>query len=88
MSRIQLPDTLDLSAAGELRSAIISHRGEDLTVDASEVQRLGGLCLQVLLAARQAWTLDGKDFRLVNISASCRDALNLAQAMTALAVEE
>jgi len=33
-----------------------------LSLDASGVQRLGGLCLQVLLSAEATWATDGHPF--------------------------
>lgn len=61
-----LPRVLDLGAAGPLWSALAGLRGQSLTLDASEVERFGGLCLQVLLAARTAWAGDG--FQIINPS--------------------
>ena len=88
MAALSLAPLLDLSAAMPLRALLLAHRGADLDLDASEVQRLGGLCLQVLLAARRTWEADGSKLRIVNVSDACRDALGLAQAGPALGLEE
>ena len=56
---LRLDEELDLAAAAPLKAAILACRGEALQLDASAVQRLGGLCLQVLLAAAEAWRGDG-----------------------------
>jgi chemotaxis protein CheX len=61
---LELPSALDLAAAAPLLQELRDRRGGPLTVDGSNVQRLGGLCLQVLLAAKEAWRADGCDFRL------------------------
>jgi chemotaxis protein CheX len=84
---LALPQVLDLSAAMPLRALLIVHRGADLDLDAACVERLGGLCLQVLLAAHRTWEADGMTLRLLNLSDPCRDALRLAQAEMALGVE-
>ena len=55
---LRLDEELDLSAAAPLKVALQARRGEALALDASAVQRLGGLCLQVLLAAAEAWRAD------------------------------
>jgi len=57
---LRLDAILDLKAAGGLHSALMARRGHDLMVDVSEVRRLGGQCLQVLLAATKAWSADGR----------------------------
>ena len=50
-----LPARLDLTAARRLMRDFRDRSGDPLTVDASQVDLLGGLCLQVLLAAVQDW---------------------------------
>lgn len=55
-----LQPVLDLKAAEPLKVAFIERRGQSLEIDASAVQRLGGLCLQVLLSARKTWAEDGQ----------------------------
>jgi len=64
-----LPDQMDSSAAAALRESLIERRGQDLALDGANVERFGGLCLQVLLSAAQAWALDGRSFGVVNASA-------------------
>ena len=56
---IALPAVLDIQSAEALRVQLLGARGRPLTIDGSAVERLGGLCLQVLLAARQTWAADG-----------------------------
>ena len=65
---LALPQVLDLKAADPLRAELLGLRGRDLELDASEVARLGGLCLQVLLSARQTWAADGRRLRLASVS--------------------
>ncbi len=87
MPTLSLSPVLDLNAAAPLRSLILMHRGQDLDIDAANVERVGGLCIQVLLAARQTWAADQKTIRIINLSDTCQDALRLTQAGTALGVE-
>ena len=54
-----LPETLDLPAAAPLAESLLKCVGEDLVLDASEVRRLGGSCLQVLLSAARTWSAEG-----------------------------
>ena len=52
---LTLPARLDLTAARRLTRELRDRSGSPLQIDASGVEVLGGLCLQVLLAARQQW---------------------------------
>ena len=58
---VALPAVLDIRAAGPLKAELLALRGQPVTLDASAVQRLGGLCLQVLLSARATWAADAQD---------------------------
>lgn len=64
MAALALPETLDLKAAGPLKAAFLQCRGDAIEVEAGQVRRLGGLCLQILLAASKAWAQDGKAFSI------------------------
>jgi chemotaxis protein CheX len=55
---------LDFAAARPLWQELRQLRGAPLALDASEVERLGGLCLQVLLAASAEWRAAGLEFRI------------------------
>jgi chemotaxis protein CheX len=61
---VSLPSNLDLQAAEPLRAELMSLRGRPLGLDASQVNRMGGLCLQVLLSARATWSQDGLPLRI------------------------
>lgn len=72
-----LAPILDLKAAAPLRSALLERRGHPLELDAADVQRLGGLCLQILLAAAATWRADGLPMRVGPRSEAFLDALRL-----------
>jgi len=67
---VVLPPVLDIRAAGPLQAEILGLRGQPLTIDASAVERLGGLCLQVLLSARSTWAADGQTLTVTTGDAS------------------
>jgi chemotaxis protein CheX len=75
--RIELPEMLDLRAATPLASQLLTQRGEEVILDASAVQRLGGQCLQILLSARATWELDGTQLRIVDPSPGFVEGLEL-----------
>ena len=74
---LALPAVLDLVAASTLLEEFLVRRGRALDVDAAGVQRLGGQCLQVLLAARAAWVVDDCELRLTNCSEDFLATLDL-----------
>jgi chemotaxis protein CheX len=48
-----------LRAAKPLAAALLAARGKQVVIQAQDVRRLGGLCLQVLLSADLTWARDG-----------------------------
>ncbi len=74
---VKLAENLDLPAAAPLLADLLARRGRDVTIDASGSQRLGGQCLQVLLAARATWSEDGHGFRVIGASAEFAEAAAL-----------
>ena len=71
----QLPPVLDLNVASTLRDEFLGRRGSALRVDASRVERLGGLCLQVLIAARAAWAEDRQELMVDALSSELEAGL-------------
>jgi chemotaxis protein CheX len=74
---VQLAEILDLNAAEPLRQALVERRGAPVVLDGSNVGRLGGLCLQVLISAQKTWAEDGYDFRLERCSTALLEQLRL-----------
>lgn len=72
---VELPEVLDLKAATPLTVEFLTLRGRPVHVDASNVQRLGGQCLQVLLSAAMTWKADKIPFALVNVSGDLNEGL-------------
>ena len=73
MHRVTLPAVLDLKVAAPLQAELLAVRGGPVGIDASAVERLGGLCLQVLLSARSTWADDGQDLCFPEASAAFSD---------------
>ena len=74
---ITLGDSLDMTAAAPLVRELLARRGHPVALDASQVRRLGGQCLQVLLSAQVTWSADGAAFEIVNPSPEFAEALAL-----------
>lgn len=74
---LSLQEKLDFGAVNALKTAIEAQVGNDLEVDASAVEHMGTLCLQVLLAAAQDWSRSGHKFQMTNASEICLTQLSL-----------
>lgn len=74
---VTLSDALDMTAAGPLVTALLAVRGKPVALDASNVSRLGGQCLQVLLSAQATWASDGQPFEIVEPSPEFAEGLAL-----------
>lgn len=73
-AKLLLEPVLDLGAAERLHARLLELRGQPLDIDASQVERLGGLCLQVLVSARETWRADGHSAVIGQASAAFDDA--------------
>ncbi|MFN3535871.1 MAG: STAS domain-containing protein [Brevundimonas sp.] len=75
MTAVRLPAALDIRAAAPLRDDLLALRGSDITLDGGEVERIGGLCLQVLISAKKTWALDRKALTLAPVSDALTEQL-------------
>lgn len=74
---LQLPEVMDLNAATPLAGELLTFRGSDLLVDASQVKRLGGQGIQLLLSALSTWRDDGLKLRVLDPSQAFKDVIQL-----------
>lgn len=74
---LNLPRTLDLRAAAPLAADFGRFRGRPLVIDASEVDKVGAQCVQVLVSAQQTWARDGVALTLSNPSSAFTGALEI-----------
>lgn len=56
--RFILPNRLDSSGAAALAASLLAHRGHGLILDASGVEVIGALSMEVLIATGRQWTAD------------------------------
>lgn len=71
---LALPARLDGANVGDVFADMSRLRGSDLVLDAADLERLGGLGLQLLLSARSTWAADGRSLSLANVTDALRDA--------------
>lgn len=77
MSALSLPPVLDLRAAALLWSQLCAARGQPLRISAAGVERIGGLCLQLLIAAEAQWSADGQAFAIEDMSPAYAEGVRL-----------
>src|SRR5690606_23315272 len=75
---ITLPDELDIRAAAPLAAQLSAARGNELTLNLSQVERVGAQCMQVLLSAAATWSADGVELALEDPSPAFVDAAAIA----------
>lgn len=73
---LKLRPVLDLTAAAPLKAEFGALRGKPIRVDATDVDRVGALCLQVLMSAHSTWTSDGVAFSLGTTSTAFEEGLD------------
>jgi chemotaxis protein CheX len=71
---LKLPQTLDVAAVRAVREDLLGRRGTDITVDASDVERIGALGIELLIAAQRQWRKDDSALKLVGVSDTVTDA--------------
>jgi len=74
---LNLAAILDLNEAAPLRDKLLAMRGSDIVIDASSVERVGGLCTQVLLAAEKTWDQDKLSFSFSKMSDAFEKTMQL-----------
>lgn len=75
MPDIQLPEILDQRGAQKVATQLIEQKGKPVTLDASAITRLGGMGVEMLLAAQRQWQVDGIAFQICNWSPQAEKAI-------------
>jgi chemotaxis protein CheX len=71
---LKLPQTLDVAAVRAVREDLLTRRGTATTMDASDVERIGALGVELLIAAQRQWQKDDSVLQLVGLSEAVTDA--------------
>ena len=88
MATLAFPARVDATTVAELTQALRGLRGQDLTVDLSQTERMGGQGGQLLQAALRTWSEDGRSLTIANIAASLTQALDRLGLSHVLPAEE
>ena len=75
---LSLDNVLDLNAAGSLHSQLMAERGSDLSIDGSAVERVGALCIQVLMSAATTWEEEKYSLTFSQMSDALMKTMQLA----------
>lgn len=65
---LKLSPVLDLNEATVLHEKLLALKGGPVEIDASAVERIGGLCAQVLMAGARSWEEDQSSFTFSEVS--------------------
>ncbi|ADL00428.1 STAS domain-containing protein [Brevundimonas subvibrioides] len=71
-----LPGRMDASTLPETHADIVRRRGNDLDLEASQVDRFGAQALQLMLSSFATWREDGFRLRLLDPSPAVRTAFD------------
>jgi chemotaxis protein CheX len=74
---ISLAAVLDLNEAAALRGKLMGLRGSNVVIDASGVERVGALCVQVIMAAAKTWDEDELSFTFSKVSDAFQKTMQL-----------
>ena len=74
---ISLAAVLDLNEASTLRGKLMGLRGSNVVIDASGVERIGALCVQVIMAAAKTWDEDKLSFTFSKVSDAFQKTMQL-----------
>jgi chemotaxis protein CheX len=75
--KLNLEKVLDLNEASALHTKLMALRGSNLTIDASSVERVGALCVQVLMSAAKSWEEDKHSFSFSKVSDAMTKTMQL-----------
>lgn len=74
--RLVLNAKLDTSHADLLRSELMEAHGQDVALDASQVELCGALCSELLLCAHHLWEQEKKSLRIENATSEMIENLS------------
>jgi chemotaxis protein CheX len=77
VTELSLDKVLDLNEASSLHGRLMNLRGGDVTIDASAVERVGALCIQVLMSAAKTWEEEKLSFTFSKMSDALAKTMQL-----------
>ena len=81
---LKLPEVMDASGARQVLDELLGRRGQPLCIDASSVQKVSALALEVLVSATRQWREDTQSVSITGMSDAFRttcDGLGLEGAV-------
>lgn len=79
--RLKLPQTVDIGVLDPLRENILAYRDTPVRIDASKVERIGSLGLQLLMSAAATWRQSNVSLRIDDPSDALVSAARTAGAL-------
>jgi anti-anti-sigma regulatory factor len=84
---ITLAARMNFQASKDLHSRLNEYSSQDVEIDASSVDFLGGLAVQTLIAASRHWRASGCAFAITGASAPFRQCLTELGLLTYLPID-
>ncbi len=75
VTQVALAPKLDTAASADLRKALVAAKDDDVVLDASAVEMVGALCLELLMSAGVLWPKAGHTISIENTSPQMTDDL-------------
>lgn len=76
--QIALEPKLASTAAPDLYKQLTEHRQDTIVLDASKVEQIGVLCMQILASAAKTWQAEDTGFEVIDPSAAFLESVQLA----------
>lgn len=75
--KLSLEKVLDLNEATALHGKLMALKGSNVSIDASSVERVGALCVQVLMSAAKTWEEEQNSFTFSKMSDALAKTMQL-----------
>lgn len=74
--KVDLPERLDSNSAQDIYVQIDAHKDKNIELNGQQVTKIGGLCLQVLISAKDEWARNSLSFQFQSPSEALSEFLS------------
>ena len=73
---VDLPERLDSNSAQDIYVQIDAHKDKNIELNGAQVSKIGGLCLQVLITAKDEWARNSLNLQIQSPSDALSEFLS------------